>query len=51
LARHWQDNGGTAVPGHIMLLHQAAKQVQLMTGHSAPVDAMRIALDQALQNR
>ena len=26
-----------------MLLHQAARQVELMTGHAAPVAAMRAA--------
>ncbi|MEI2827244.1 MAG: hypothetical protein V9F04_13210 [Dermatophilaceae bacterium] len=31
-----------------MLLHQAAEQVRLMTGHDAPVDAMRAALLDAL---
>ena len=51
IARHWQSAGGTAVPGHLMLLHQAAKQVELMTGEIAPVEAMRRALLEALQNR
>jgi shikimate dehydrogenase len=30
-----------------MLLHQAAAQVQLMTGRSAPLEAMRDALSDA----
>lgn len=51
IARHWQDAGATSVPGHLMLLHQAAKQVELMTGEIAPVEAMRRALQDALQNR
>jgi shikimate dehydrogenase len=36
--------GGTTVSGGLMLLHQAALQVQLMTGRAAPVEAMRDAL-------
>jgi shikimate dehydrogenase len=35
---------GIVVSGHVMLLHQAARQVELMTGHPAPVEAMRAAL-------
>jgi shikimate dehydrogenase len=30
--------------GMDLLLHQAARQVELMTGRPAPVDAMRAAL-------
>ncbi len=36
--------GGTVRSGALMLLHQAAAQVQLMTGRIAPVDDMRAAL-------
>jgi shikimate dehydrogenase len=36
--------GGTVASGALMLLHQAARQVELMTGQPAPVDAMRTAL-------
>ncbi len=36
--------GGTVVSGALMLLHQAAAQVELMTSQAAPVDAMRDAL-------
>jgi shikimate dehydrogenase len=35
---------GVVVAGSSMLLHQAAAQVELMTGLSAPVEAMRRAL-------
>jgi len=35
---------GTVVSGAAMLLHQAAAQVELMTGRSAPLEAMRAAL-------
>lgn len=43
LASAWTAAGGVAVDGFEMLLHQAAEQVRLMTGHDAPVDAMRAA--------
>ncbi len=36
--------GGTVVSGALMLLHQAAGQVGLMTGQPAPLAAMRAAL-------
>ncbi len=35
---------GTVVSGAAMLLHQAAAQVELMTGRPAPLEAMRAAL-------
>lgn len=40
--------GATVVSGALMLLHQAAVQVALMTGAEAPVDAMRAALATAV---
>ena len=36
--------GGVVVGGAAMLLHQAARQVELMTGRDAPLEAMRAAL-------
>lgn len=45
LARSW---AGPAVGGAVMLLHQAARQVELMTGRGAPLGAMRRALDPVL---
>jgi shikimate dehydrogenase len=36
--------GGAVISGTQMLLHQAAAQVELMTGRVAPVEAMRAAL-------
>ncbi len=36
--------GGVVVAGGAMLLHQAAAQVELMTGQPAPLGAMRAAL-------
>lgn len=48
LVAAWRAAGGGAVTGERMLLHQAAEQVRLMTGRSAPVDAMDAALRAAL---
>lgn len=39
-----RDRGWAALPGTLMLLHQGARQVELMTGRPAPVEAMRAAL-------
>ena len=39
--------GATVLSGALMLLHQAAAQVRLMTGLEPPVDAMRAALRSA----
>ncbi len=44
LARAWSARGGTIVSGLEMLLAQAERQVELMTGHPAPTQAMRAAL-------
>jgi shikimate dehydrogenase len=38
---------GIVVPGSLMLLHQAAAQVALMTGLKPPLEAMRTALKQS----
>jgi shikimate dehydrogenase len=43
--------GATVVSGLTMLLHQAAAQVELMTGRDAPVEAMRAALAEAVRAR
>jgi shikimate dehydrogenase len=48
LSRAWAQAGGTVVGGERMLLHQAAEQVRLMTGHVAPLAAMADALEAAL---
>jgi shikimate dehydrogenase len=45
LARAWARAGGTVIPGLVMLLHQAARQVEAMTGLPAPIGAMRTALE------
>lgn len=44
----WAPVGGDA-GGERMLLHQAAEQVRLMTGRAAPLEAMTVALDRALE--
>ncbi|MFD7312186.1 shikimate dehydrogenase [Promicromonospora sp. NPDC059942] len=44
----WTALGARAVGGERMLLHQAAEQVRLMTGHMAPLSAMDEALRAAL---
>ncbi|WP_147917387.1 shikimate dehydrogenase [Ruania zhangjianzhongii] len=51
MAAAWSAAGGTIAPGYLMLLHQAAEQVRLMTGHEAPVQTMRSALLSALEER
>lgn len=43
-------SGAHVLSGALMLLHQAAQQVQLMTGRPAPIDAMRAALQSARPN-
>ena len=44
LAGRYAAAGGVVVGGAAMLLHQAAAQVELMTGRAAPLEAMRAAL-------
>ncbi|MCW2598534.1 MAG: shikimate-5-dehydrogenase [Frankiales bacterium] len=44
LASVYRAAGGAVVGGAAMLLHQAAAQVQLMTGRPAPLEPMRAAL-------
>lgn len=48
LSSAWSTAGGVVVGGERMLLHQAAEQVRLMTGHTAPLEAMDTALHRAL---
>lgn len=43
--------GGTVTGGMDVLFWQATAQVELMTGHPAPIEAMRAALDAALDAR
>lgn len=52
LAHRWQSRGGTLVGGLDLLVHQAALQVEVMTGCSpAPLHAMRAAAERALEAR
>lgn len=51
LATLWLDHSLVPVAGHVMLLHQAVRQFELMTGEHAPVEAMRSALESALAQR
>jgi shikimate dehydrogenase len=51
LASTWNTGGGATCAGHVMLLHQAGEQVRLMTGLNAPIQAMRTALERALETR
>ena len=44
----WAAAGGAVVGGEQMLLHQAAEQVRLMTGHPGPLAAMSAALEDKL---
>jgi shikimate dehydrogenase len=44
LARAGEQAGATVISGARLLLHQAARQVELMTGRAAPVEAMRAAM-------
>lgn len=48
-AAAWQDRGRVVTRGDGMLLHQAVRQVRLMTGREAPEDAMAAALAAALR--
>ncbi|PWJ47989.1 shikimate dehydrogenase [Quadrisphaera granulorum] len=48
LAQAWAATGGDAVGGFSMLVHQAERQVQLMTGRSAPLEVMRAAGEAAM---
>ena len=51
LAAAWQAAGGPVVSGFAMLLHQAAEQVRLMTGHEPPVAAMRAGAEAEIARR
>lgn len=51
LAHRWKLSGGSTVRGEVMLLHQAAEQVRLMTSRTPPIEIMRAALEAQLQIR
>ena len=44
LAARWHAGGGAVATGLDLLVHQAAGQVRLMTGHDVPVPVLRAAL-------
>lgn len=50
LAAAAASGGAEVLSGALMLLHQAGRQVQLMTGRDAPLEAMRRALRRAVHN-
>ncbi len=51
LVQAWSLQEGIACPGYNMLLHQAVRQVELMTELLGPIDAMRDALLTELRNQ
>jgi shikimate dehydrogenase len=51
LAQSAEAAGARVVGGFAMLLHQAAAQVELMTGKPAPLEAMRVAGEAELARR
>ena len=51
LARAWAAGGGEVASGLDLLLHQAVRQVRLMTGLDAPVEVLRAALASAAAAR
>lgn len=51
LAAQWTQRGGPIVSGLDLLVHQAVLQVEQMTGHPAPLTAMRAAGESALADR
>jgi len=51
LATAWSARGGAVASGLDLLLHQAVRQVRLMTGHEPPADLMRAALHAAADSR
>ena len=51
LVHAWSASGAPVADGLDLLLWQAVDQVRLMTGQTAPVEAMRTALDAAASSR
>lgn len=39
-----ENHGATIIPGHLISLHQAARQFELYTSHKAPLSAMKASL-------
>jgi shikimate dehydrogenase len=51
LATAWAAHGGAVASGLDLLLHQAVRQVELMTGLRPSVEVLRAALDEAARTR
>jgi shikimate dehydrogenase len=51
LGQRVHESGGTVIDGLDVLFWQATEQVELMTGRTAPIEAMRAALDAAVGPR
>lgn len=51
LAAKWLNQNCQIIPGHQMLLHQAVRQVELMTGLTPDVSVMQDALQKELERR
>jgi shikimate dehydrogenase len=51
LAAAWSGRGGAVASGLDLLLHQAVRQIRLMTGCDVPVDLLRVALRDAAAAR
>ncbi len=49
LLRYAAEHGINHADGRTMLLHQGARSFEIWTGHQAPVEKMRIALEAAMQ--
>jgi len=49
LLRNAKDTRCTTIPGVRMLLHQACGQVELYTGHDAPLEVMEKAIEKEMQ--
>lgn len=45
-----ENKGCSTIPGVRMLLHQACGQVELYTGHVAPIEAMEAAIEKEMRN-
>ena len=51
LMQRARENGARTANGIDMLLFQGAASFELWTGHEAPIEAMRTALEHGLKNR
>lgn len=51
IAAAWKAKGLTAIPGHHMLLNQAVRQIELLTGQRPEIENMRSALHVEMKAR